>query len=405
MIPRTAISRATLGLALRLVAARGFSIVTLVVAAFVLDVRAFATFGIYVSLISLVWVASFGRYENAIVAARQGWQVREVMRVCATVGSVTWLLAAGLSLAAGSLGWVTGWLAATFVAALAFRMALRIASCAATRAGDLTGLGRVIIVQAAVQAAAVVAAVVARADGALCLALADAAGYAAGATYLLRRHATRVAPALVAGWSSRRLAVTARRWRALPLLNLPGTLVALAFVLAPLIVMPAFADPVTAGAVALAYRLFDVPTQILTATLTPVLMGRFGPSGEALSRAALATLGGGIAGLYALGASVLAAAIPWLGATGFAHLAPVIAPVAAFQAGAALAAPLAEAASLHRDQLRLALVNLAGLAGAALAALAGFGFGALAALAVFAAVSLMRAGAIGLELRALTRRA
>lgn len=404
MIARAAITRATLALALRLVAARGFSVVTLVVAAFVLDVRAFATFGIYASLISLAWVASFGRYENAIVAARHGYPVGDVVRLCAAVGSASWLAVAGLAVAAGTLGWVSGGLAVAFLAALAFRMALRIGTCAATRAGDLPRLGRVILVQAAIQAAALVAAVAARTDGALCLALADAAGYAGGAVYLLRRHGGLVAPALAAAWRPRRLAAAARRWRALPLLNLPGTLVALAFGLAPLVVMPAFADPVTAGAVALAYRLFDVPTQILTATLTPVLMGRFGPSGQALSRAGLVMLAGGIAGLYALGGTVLAAAIPWLGATGLAHLGPVIAPVAAFQAGAALAAPLAEAASLHRDQWRLALINLAGLAGAAVAGLAGFGFGALAALAVFAAASLMRAGAIGFELRALTAR-
>lgn len=404
MIARAAITRATLALALRLVAARGFSVVTLVVAAFVLDVRAFATFGIYVSLISLAWVASFGRYENAIVAARHGYPVGDVVRLCAAVGSASWLAVAGLAVAAGTLGWVSGGLVVAFLAALAFRMALRIGTCAATRAGDLPGLGRVILVQAAIQAAALVAAVAARTDGALCLALADAAGYAGGAVYLLRRHGGLVAPALAAAWRPRRLAAAARRWRALPLLNLPGTLVALAFVLAPLVVMPAFADPVTAGAVALAYRLFDVPTQILTATLTPVLMGRFGPSGHALSRTGLVMLAGGIAGLYALGGTVLAAAIPWLGATGFAHLGTVIAPVAAFQAGAALAAPLAEAASLHRDQWRLALINLAGLAGAAVAGLAVFGFGALAALAIFAAASLMRAGAIGFELRALTAR-
>lgn len=404
MIPPAAVSRATLALALRLVAARGFSVVTLVVAAFVLDVRAFATFGLYVSLVSLAWVASFGRYENAIVAARHGPQVGDVVRLCAAIGSATWLAAAGVALAAGALGWVPGRLAATFMAALAFRMALRIASSAATRAGDLTGLGRVIILQAAIQAATLVAATVARADGALCLALADATGYAGGAIYLLRRHAALLAPALVVGWSPRRLAATARRWRALPLLNLPGSLVALAFVLAPLVVMPAFADPVTAGAVALAYRLFDVPTQIVAATLTPVLMGRFGPSGTTLSRGGVAALGVGIAGLYALGAAALAAAIPWLGTTGFAHLAPVILPVAAFQAGAALAAPLAEAASLHRDQLRLALINLAGLGGAALAALAGFWSGAPAALAVFAAASLLRGCATGFELSALTTR-
>lgn len=415
MIPRAPISRVpvpgapvpgaalALALAARLVAARGFSVVTLVVAAFVLDVRAFATFGIYVSLVSLAWVASFWRYENAIVAARHGPRVGDVVRLCAAVGSASWTAAAGLALAAGALGRVPGELAGTFLAALAFRMALRLATCAATRAGDLTGLGRVIIVQAAVQAGALVVAVLARADGALCLALSDAAGYAGSALYLSRRHAGLLAPALASGWSRPRLAACARRWRALPLLNLPGSLVALAFVLAPLVVMPAFADPVTAGAVALAYRLFDVPTQIVTATLTPVLMGRFGPSRETLARSALGVLGGGIAGLYALGAAALAAAIPWLGTTGFAHLAPVILPVAAFQAGAALAAPLAEAASLHRDQMRLALINLAGLGGAALAALAGFWSGAPAALAVFAVASLMRGCATGIELRVLTR--
>lgn len=401
---RATLRRSALGLAGRLVAARGFSVVTLLVAAFVLDLRAFATFGLYVSLVSLVWVASIGRYENAIVAARHERRVRDVVRLCVVIGASTWTVTAGLSVVAVVLEWVSGWLAAAFLAALASRIALRIATCAATRAGDLPGLGRVIIIQAAIQAAALVLAVVARADGALCLALADAAGYACGAIYLTRRHAGLIAPAFAHGWSWRHLLAAARRWRALPLLNLPGSLVALAFVLAPLVIVPAFADAVTAGAVALAYRLFDVPTQIVTATLTPILMGRFGPARETLSRAGLVGLAGGTVGLYALGGAVLAAAVPWLGATGLAHLGPVIAPVAAFQAGAALAAPIAEAASLHRDQRRLALINLAGLGGAALAALAGFWSGAPAALAILAAASLIRGAAIGLELRALTTR-
>lgn len=128
-----AVLRATLALAFRLVAARGFSVVTLVVAAFVLDVRAFATFGLYVALVSLAWIASFWRYENAIVAARNDRRVGDVVRLCAVAGSATWLAVAGLAVAAGTLGRVPGWLAATFMAALAFRMALRIATCAATR--------------------------------------------------------------------------------------------------------------------------------------------------------------------------------------------------------------------------------------------------------------------------------
>src|SRR5690349_8492535 len=57
-----AAGREAMRLALRLVGARSMSVVTLVIAAFLADIQAFAAFGVYQTLASLAWIALFLRY-------------------------------------------------------------------------------------------------------------------------------------------------------------------------------------------------------------------------------------------------------------------------------------------------------------------------------------------------------
>ena len=113
-------------------------------------------------------------------------------------------------------------------------------------------------------------------DDALCFVLADVIGHASGVAYLGWRQRRSFA-GLSSGWSWPALGIVARKWIGLPLYNLPGAFLALAFVMSPLLITPLSAAAVYAGHVALAYRIFDVPTQIITASSTPIFLHRLRP--------------------------------------------------------------------------------------------------------------------------------
>ena len=144
----------------------------------------------------------------------------------------------------------------------------------------------------------------------------------------------------------------------------------MAFAASPLLIMPLVAAPDLAGAVALAIRLFDVPTQIIIAATTPVLMNRLRASDSAapvFGRLPMAGFSGLVSAAYAALALAFFAALPWLKDTIFGGLAPVVVPVAIFQGALTVAGPLAEACALYRRQTALTLIHLAALGASGLA--------------------------------------
>ena len=82
--------REALRLGGRLVAARFLSVVTLVVAAWLVDIETFAEFGVYQTLATLAAIALFLRYDTAIVSARTEAEARDALRFCVCVGLVLW---------------------------------------------------------------------------------------------------------------------------------------------------------------------------------------------------------------------------------------------------------------------------------------------------------------------------
>jgi hypothetical protein len=277
---------------------------------------------------------------------------------------------------------------------------------ASTRRGDFRELGRVALIQSATQPFVLLALALALADGALCLVVADAAGHALAAIYLCARQRGLVAGSLGPRWSRCELLTTARHWASLPILNLPGALLAMAFATSPLLITPLVAPPAIAGAVALAVRLFDVPTQIIIAATAPVLMNRLRARDDAsapvFGRRLMAGFSGLIGIAYAGFAGAFLLALPWLKGTIFESLAPIVWPVAVFQGALAAAGPLAEACALYHRQTALTLIHLAALAGGGLGLLAASAAGPMAGLAVLALAAAARAVAIGERLRALS---
>jgi hypothetical protein len=194
------------------------------------------------------------------------------------------------------------------------------------------------------------------------------------------------------GWSARRLAELAFRRRSLPLYNLPGTFCALAFVLSPLLILPLSGNQALAGHVALAYRLFDVPTQILAATMTPIFLHRLRPSEDRpnvlFGRRLLMILILPVGLAFVALAAALILADPYLAGTKLADLSDIVPAVAAFHLFLALGAPLNESCSLYPQQRRLVVIQAAALLGSGIAAfiaLSGHAEGALAALALASA--------------------
>jgi hypothetical protein len=348
-------------LGLRLIGARTMSLVTLVAAAFFIEIEAFAEFGVYQVLAALVWIATFLRFDAAVVAAPSQDEAHAALRLCLGVGSLIWLVTSGLALGAGAAGWVPLELALLFPLSTLARLVMRLAFAATTRDGNFKAIGRASMVQSVFQPLTLVLLIVADLDGALCFAISDVVGHTVGAAYLAwhKRHSLS---GLRGEWSLRALRATAGRWQGLPLYNLPGSFLSLAFVSSPLLIMPLVADPIFAGHVALAFRIFDVPTQIITAASTPIFLNRLRPAeagqNRVFRRRILALLSVLLTFVYASVAGALMLADDYLlQGTALGNLAGIVTAVAAFQLFVALATPMNDSCALYPQQRRLLATN------------------------------------------------
>jgi hypothetical protein len=392
-------------LALRLIGARSMSVVTLIVAAWFVNIEAFAEFGVYQTLATLAWVALFLRYDAAIVAARTGEEAGEALRLCVSVGSALWLAFMGLSLAIGGLGLMKMQLALLLPFSILARGMLRLTFATATRDGDFKGIGRASMAQSIVQPTILILLVLSPIEDALSFAIADVVGHASGVAYLAwrRRHHFE---ALWQGWSGKALVAAAQRWKSLPFYNLPSSFLALAFVMSPLLIMPIVADALFAGHVALVYRMFDVPTQIITASSTPIFLNRLRPSDERASpifgRHIMLGLVILVGSAYAVMAGLVMLADPMLEGSALAGLSDVVPTVALFQLFVALAAPLNDSCALYPQQRRLVSIQGLALAGGSLAAVLAVRSSPEGALLALAAASSLRTVALGELLRTLS---
>lgn len=393
-------------LSFRLVGARAMSVVTLVVAAWLVNIETFAEFGVYQTLATLAWLAMFLRYDAAIVGARDEAEAGDVLRLCVCVGLAIWLICSGLALWAGVLGLMDVALALLLPLSILFRGILRLAFATATRAGQFKDLGRASMVQSLLQPTVLIVLVLSPVHDVLCFAVADIVGHAGGVAFLLWRGRRNMA-ALGGGYSWPAMMATATQWKSLPLYNLPGSFLALAFVLSPLLIVPLVADDVLAGHAALAYRIFDVPTQIFTAAATPIFLNRLRPSSEwpnpIFGRHMMLGLLALSGSVYAAMAGLLILADPWLADTALSGLPDVVLPIALFQLFAALAAPIGDACALYPQQRRLVLIHgLAVMASLGVALIASW-YSPGTVLLSLAALSAVRTLALGELLRMLSR--
>ena len=397
-------SRDAFMLGVRLVAARGMSVLTLIAAAWFVDIQAFAEFGVYQTLATLAGIALFLRYDAAIVAASDKRESRTAFHLCLSLGAVLWLIFAVASLASGVADWIRWALALLLPASILARGMLRLAYAQTTAERDFKGLGRAILVQALIQPAFLLGLVLWGVEDVVCFAAADIIGHLSGVAYLLVRQRKLLA-ALFGGWSAGGMMTVARRWESLPLHNLPGSFFSLAFVMSPLLIAPMAGDDLFAGHVALAYRIFDVPTQIITASATPIFINFRPSSGRRtpiFGRSMLAGFAVLIGTAYAGMAGILLLGDPFLDQTALAGLAQAVPMIAIFHLFIGSAAPLNEACTYYPEQRRLVIIQGLALLGSAIAAFVAIGASAEAALVTLAIVAAFRMTALGELLRVLS---
>lgn len=397
-------------LAVRLVGARIMSIITLVVAAWLVDIEAFAEYGVYQTLAALALIALFLRYDAAVVAARTEAEAGDALRLCIGIGTMLWAVFALASLIGGWAGLMRMQLALLLPFSILMRGLLCLSFAMVVRDGDFKGIGRASLVQAIVQPTSLLVLVLSPIPDPLCFAIADIIGHSSSVLYLALRRRDRL-KVLWSGRTGMPLVKAAMRWKNLPLYNLPSSAFSQAFVMSPLLIMPVVTDAVFAGHVALAYRIFDVPTQVITAASTPIFLNRLMPSveranpvfGRHILIGLILLLGvayGGMAGLFL-------AADPWLEGSELAGLAEAIPLVAVFQLFVALAAPLNDSCSLYQQQKRLVLIQglslLVGVYGAFLATRISPD-GILVALAIIAGCRALALGELLRKLSGLSRR-
>src|SRR5690606_8291683 len=106
---------------------------------------------------------------------------------------------------------------------------------------------------------------------------------------------------------------------------------------------------------ALAYRIFDVPTQILSASAIPIFLNWRPTSGRRtpiFGRSTLVLLIVLVGAAYAGMAGLLVWVDPYLGSTALAGLVDLVPVMALFHLFVALAAPLNESCTLYPQQRR-----------------------------------------------------
>lgn len=354
-------------LAWRHLAARMISALCLLVAASVYDLWVFADFGVYLAAMNIAGLILFMRYEGAIVGAANAQDASLAVKACVMIGGVMLIFVGCLVVLASGMGDIPWTLASLFVAGLAARGWLRLAVTYATRVGDFAVLARATAVQAVVQPALLLAFLATPMDGLIALALSDVAGHAVAALVAVWLQRRGLGQELAQPMDTGEIRGLLQRWSELPMFNLPGALMSTVFIATPLILTPMVADAHVAGALALAYRLLDLPTQLIGAAATPLVANRLqtdnGWSVGSVTKWLL------IFSAIVLAAFGLVGIVVWLLAQfvtspKWNEVLALVPPLVMFHAALAIAGPISEAGAQFRDQRVMTLTHgLAALMG------------------------------------------
>jgi hypothetical protein len=322
----------------------------------------FVRFGTLLAALTLASAVQFLRYDYVIVSANGLTQLCAALRLTAFVGVAVWLVLAAGAWIAVDRGIVGADIAGLFLLALAARGLSRIMGRLGVRDGEFKRLGQATLALSACQPVVVVTAWLLGVNGAVAMVLSDIIGNLVSALWLGWQFRSRLRGYLRAGADIAGIWRMAHAWSSLPLVNLPSSLLAVSFATVPVMVVLNVAEAEIAGHFALAFRLLDVPAQILAAAISPIAMNRFTrrqgqPRQHHDPELALWLI---IAVLAVFGGITLAAPMiePWLAGTGWRGFTAFIPLVALFQGGVALTLPLLELAGMQHKQRDLFVLQL-----------------------------------------------
>jgi len=385
----------------RLSAARLVSIVSVPLIALLYGPGPFGVFAAYVAVVNIFWALMFGRLELAIVPSGDESEASAITMAALALGVLTVIGAALATWVAARYGFVsfpTDQSLAMFLLlplSLVGRGVFRLSMAWAARCGEFDILANATISQAVVQLSVQAALAFAPLDPIAALAMGDVAGNAAAAVVSLRA-APELRRLLRADHRPRmsQIGNAVGHWKQLPLYSLPSAMMAIIATNLPFIALPALAEPVMAGRIALALRLLDVPGQIVATAATPILEHRLAAA-ETGTRARLLLQGTSIVLVMTAGAMLALVGCgiliePWLVGTHWHGIGTALPLVLAFSLGIAVGGPLINLTAVLREEWAVLPVHAVFLA--IMWLLASAGASAVATMIAFGAASLLRAG-------------
>lgn len=365
-----ALARKVARIAISLLSIRILSIGGLLVALWLCPVETFANLGMYLAAVNLAALAVFGRYELLVIAADGERKCADAFHLCLLTGAFAIVVTLAVAITVQHM-FVT-YVTLSFAGALFSRAWLRLGLTLSTRHGRYQRAVKALVPHAIAQPVILVYLIYKGHNPFLAFVLSDLFGQliAAGCVCWSERHAFTAM--LRRPLRLREVSALASLNLGLPTLNLTAAASAFLFATIPLFYLPSVPNGILAGTLGLLFRLLELPTNLASASLGPVLLkeiadrnrhGMMWASRAAfLLPAAIAIVVFGLISLGGLTLNTLELASSW-------HMALTILPVVAlFQAGITAALPLIDIATLAGRQKGLFALNIVSvaLAGAAL---------------------------------------
>ncbi|MGE0516311.1 MAG: hypothetical protein AB7E81_03515 [Hyphomicrobiaceae bacterium] len=332
-----------------LLGSRFISVAALSIFSAICGPEPFATFGIYFAVISVGGVLACGRYEHAIIFAETprealhlAWLAAIIACGIAAVAFLIWnLLAAVNSVGVSPAVQQAVALVPAMSLSIAARALLRILSNLGAREANYNALAYANWTQAISQGGLQLGLLVVGVNPIVCLIVADIGGVIASTAVLAaaRRQALRLAGEVP---TLGELSLLARNWLAMPIWDLPTSLLSVVALSCPALMLPIVYSANLAGQLILAMRILEMSSNILTGASTPLIQREFAYSSDKpqILRSSMLVLTLGSTTVYSLGALATILGSGVLVGTRWAAILAAIPYLAAYFAALTVSGPL-----------------------------------------------------------------
>lgn len=268
-----------IAIAWSLLFSRFMSIFSLVVFSYFIGPEPFATFGVFSAIVLILWTAVFGCYEQAILICNE-IALPIIVRICefvsiAVVGSVAVICVLLFLTDSTLLLYVKGMnkIILLIPLTLAARAIHRLMSHLATRNGQFSLVAKLNWVQAIVQATTLLLLMFLGLPGIVCLVTAELFGLIAITSYCLRAFPP-FRQVMLARVDFADIRSCAREWSFLPTWRLLMSLTSVFAVGLPSLTIPLHYPAAIAGQILFAMRMLDVPSNVISGAVSPILQGK-----------------------------------------------------------------------------------------------------------------------------------